>query len=314
MRRLGGALGSGSIVGGERMTNARLRALIESEDTVRSLVYQLNSVGRDVRSSTMHWSYERKKVNCAVKYLAWLPPWVAGGECFVPEAFMKGVLVVEDGLGRGRIPAAWWTQNCKYNAAYDIHRLNDESPLAQKAVDPKVSDARGVRFAYIRDNPDIAMFMIALRTELNMRIMIPAVLPGSKEEPVLSFARFEAGDNSGNSHHHGVSYAKGNPRVGWFRGKEGEADDVLPEVREAPKDEENEDDAGTASDADDDVPLLSNFWPPGRDVDGGGGVTEESSDRIRAYVTRLLGNEHQDRVDVLATFCSRSTMMCPMIR
>jgi hypothetical protein len=60
LRRLGGVLGS-SIVGGEPMTKDRLRTLIESEDTVRSLVYQLVSVGRDVRSSSMHMSYTRAR-------------------------------------------------------------------------------------------------------------------------------------------------------------------------------------------------------------------------------------------------------------
>ena len=83
----------------------------------------------------------------------------------------------------------------------------------------------------ILDNPDLAMFMIALRTELHTRIVIPAVLPGSPAD-VLSLARFEAGDRSGNPHFHGLSYAKGKPRVGWVRATEDEKADKEREGQE----------------------------------------------------------------------------------
>ena len=80
MRRLGWR-----VVGGEVLTKAKLRSLMESEDTCRSLVHQLMSVGRDVRSTPMQWSYEGKKLECAVKHLSWCPPWVEGAESAGPE-------------------------------------------------------------------------------------------------------------------------------------------------------------------------------------------------------------------------------------
>jgi hypothetical protein len=71
MRRLGWR-----IVGGEVLTKGKLRELMEQEDTVRSMVHQLMSVGKDVRSTPMQWGYEGKKLDVAVKHLAWCPPWV----------------------------------------------------------------------------------------------------------------------------------------------------------------------------------------------------------------------------------------------
>ena len=71
MRRLGGCVG-----GHQVMTRAQLRRMMESEETVRSLVSQLMCVGKDVRSTTMHWSYEGSKLSAGVRYLSWRPPWV----------------------------------------------------------------------------------------------------------------------------------------------------------------------------------------------------------------------------------------------
>ncbi len=160
MRRLGWR-----VVGGEVLTKAKLRSLMESEDTCRSLVHQLMSVGRDVRSTPMQWSYEGKKLDCAVKHLSWCPPWVEGAESAGPEGeFLQDNRRVPDTLGLGRIPAFWWTLNCRYNAAYDIHRLNVGSQVARAAVDV-ADDARAAdRFAFIRDCPDLATFMLGVRT------------------------------------------------------------------------------------------------------------------------------------------------------
>jgi hypothetical protein len=58
--------------------------------------------------------------------------------------------------------------------------------------------------------------MIALRTELSMRVVMPAVLPHSAGEPYLRMARFEAGA-SGNPHFHGFSLGAGGPRLGRVR-------------------------------------------------------------------------------------------------
>ena len=43
---------------------------------MRVLVGQLSTVGRDVRSTTMQWAYESKKLDSTVKHLSWVPPWV----------------------------------------------------------------------------------------------------------------------------------------------------------------------------------------------------------------------------------------------
>ncbi len=72
--------------------------------------------------------------------------------------------MVEDTVGLGRIPAFWWTQNCKYNASYDIHRLNVGSNFARAAVESVLDEHSHVRFDFTRDAPDIVIFMVALRT------------------------------------------------------------------------------------------------------------------------------------------------------
>ena len=80
--------------GGRVMTKGRLRAILAEEDRMRILVGQLSTVGREVRSTTMQWAYESKKLDCAVKFLSWVPPWVRSkdpkrkksfGEHFIAE-------------------------------------------------------------------------------------------------------------------------------------------------------------------------------------------------------------------------------------
>ena len=71
MRRVGGR-----VVGYEYMTKGRLREMIQDEQQVRTLVHQLMTVGRDVRSTPMCYAYEHKKLDCAVRQLSWRPPWV----------------------------------------------------------------------------------------------------------------------------------------------------------------------------------------------------------------------------------------------
>ena len=65
MRRLGGRVEGTSV-----LTRRRLRELMESEETARSIVGQLMSVGRDVRSTPMQRSHEGKKLDRAVKHLS----------------------------------------------------------------------------------------------------------------------------------------------------------------------------------------------------------------------------------------------------
>ena len=76
IKRLGGRL-----VGGEILTKGELRDLLRGEDeatrsVTSALVYNLQSVGRSVRSTTMQWSGESRKLDCAVKTLGSRPVWV----------------------------------------------------------------------------------------------------------------------------------------------------------------------------------------------------------------------------------------------
>ena len=118
--------------------------------------------------------------------------------------------------GLGRIPSLCWTLNPKYNALYEIHRLNVRAQLGRDAVANYEDNLSDVRFDYVRSAPDLASYMIALRTELSMRVVMPAVLPHSADEPYLCMARFETGA-SGNPHFHGFSLGAGGPRLGRVR-------------------------------------------------------------------------------------------------
>ena len=68
MRRLGWR-----VAGQEVLTKGQLRNLMSDESTARSLVGQLGTCGRDVPSTPMHWSFEGKKLDAAVKLLSWYP-------------------------------------------------------------------------------------------------------------------------------------------------------------------------------------------------------------------------------------------------
>ena len=75
VRRLGGR-----VVGGGVLTKDALRKLLKGEDEAArsvtgALVYNLQSVGRSVRSTTMQWSAESKKLDCAVKTIGSRPVW-----------------------------------------------------------------------------------------------------------------------------------------------------------------------------------------------------------------------------------------------
>ena len=76
------------------LTKRELRGILEQEDRLRVLVGQLSTVGRDVRSTTMQWSYEGTKLDSTVKHMSWVPPWVEQGS--------RGeVAPVQPGLGGG---------------------------------------------------------------------------------------------------------------------------------------------------------------------------------------------------------------------
>ena len=60
--------------GGRVLTKGRLREIMALEDRQKVLVGQLATVGREVRSTTMQWAYESKKLDCTVKHMSWVPP------------------------------------------------------------------------------------------------------------------------------------------------------------------------------------------------------------------------------------------------
>ena len=216
MRRFGGRFGRHA----ERqvLTKARLREMLQREDTARALVGSISTCGRDVRSTSMHWGHEGKKLTAAVQFLSWLPPWVKPRTGFDDvETFIDDEHRVEDRHGLGRIPTTWWTLNANYNRRYDIHRLNASSALAREALRTDSDNAADVRFNFVRSAPDLVAFMIALGTELSMRVVMPAVLPSTSAQPYKCMARFETGDN-GNPHFHGFAVASGGPRLGRVRG------------------------------------------------------------------------------------------------
>ena len=62
-------------------------------------------------------------------------------------------------------------------------------------------------------SPDLVAYMVALRAELHMRIVMPTIVEHSDAEPYLCMGRAEWGKN-GNPHVHGFSVGGGNPRLG----------------------------------------------------------------------------------------------------
>ena len=95
------------------------------------------------------------------------------------------------------MPTVCWTKNVKHNALHEIHRFNVRSALGRQAVESFQDGFADVRFDFVRSAPDVATWMHALRTELSMKAVMPAVLPQAKHAPYLSMARFETG-SSGN--------------------------------------------------------------------------------------------------------------------
>ena len=212
VRRMGVRLGSE-----EPLTRAQLQELVRDEGAASKLVHTLMVVGQDVRSTPMFWAQESKKLDCAVKHIACAPVWVkvagTGGPEDVPRScYLGDNELVEDRVGHGRSPAMWWTKNCRYTCAYDIHRLNVADAFGFEAVSRNDALARRARFKFVRDSPDIVSYMLSLRAELLMRIVMPTVLPHSLEMPFLVMARAESGPG-GNPHVHGLAYGAGNPAM-----------------------------------------------------------------------------------------------------
>ena len=101
MRRYGNRLGGGNV-----LTKAKLREMLSNEDAARALVGSISAIGRDVRSTPMHWAFEGKKLTAAVQFLSWRPPWVKkrdGADDDV-EPFIAEEQRVDDQHGLERIP------------------------------------------------------------------------------------------------------------------------------------------------------------------------------------------------------------------
>jgi len=163
----------------------------------------------------MQWSYDAKKADCTVKYIGWKPPWVAPTEPKEKrkaEWYLKDNLPCQDFVGHGRVPALWWTKNLAYNKAYEIHRLNAGAKSVKEAVSGGADGASSTRFDFARCSPDILVQMSALRTELDMRMVMPAIVPHTAEQPFLAMARAEE-SASGHPHYHGYVYAANNPQI-----------------------------------------------------------------------------------------------------
>jgi len=202
MRRMGASCADS---GDAPLTRAALRAALQSEETAGSLVNTLMTVGRSVRSTPMHWVKESTELDCAAKHMSWTPPWVrpcvSVGEFnqkAPPWCYLGGNEMVKDSLGRGtrgRIPATWWTLNFRYNFDDSLHRLNvgGDETVVRKALAGSNDLAKSLRFGFVRDSPDILVYVHALRAELHMRMVMPAVLGGTDEVPFFGMARMETG-------------------------------------------------------------------------------------------------------------------------
>ena len=74
---------------------------------------------------------------------------------------------------------------------YEIHRLNVGAALGEEAVTDVADAQRAVRRAFVRDRPDIVTFMVALRTELLMRMLMPAIVPHNGLDVCIPLRRCE---------------------------------------------------------------------------------------------------------------------------
>ena len=187
----------GRVLGLAHITKGQLQNMLHDEQQSRMLGHLLMSIGRDVRSTPMAWAYEGKKLDAAVKHLAWRPPWMEApeGESEVVEGKQKPLSsnerkkligegkILVDRMGLGRQGALWWTLNPKYYMVHDIHRF-----ASTTATDTLLTSTS--RNLFLRDHPDIASYMFALRAELTMRIVMPATVDHSANAPFLSMARF----------------------------------------------------------------------------------------------------------------------------
>ena len=116
-------------------------------------------------------------------------------------------------MGTGAFQLPGGLLNHRYNFDYEVHRLNvKDRAAAARALCSNDALSRRWRFNFVRDAPDVVVYMHAVRTELHMKMVMPTVVGSSGEEPFLGMARCEWGPN-GHGHFHGIAYGHGNPRI-----------------------------------------------------------------------------------------------------
>ena len=152
-------------------------------------------------------------MDCAAKWLSWCPPYVRSLSEDAQDGCWSVSYMVDDTLGLGRAPCIWWTLNPRYNFAYDIHRLNVGATDGVGAVAARGDEFKHVRFDFVKNSPDLCAYMVALRCELLMKIVMPAVVPHSERYPFLCMGRYEVG-KGGNPHVHGFCVGERAPFLG----------------------------------------------------------------------------------------------------
>ena len=140
--------------------------------------------------------------------------------------------------------------NHRYNFDTEVQRLGAGEGRSTEEVATMLTSmcewAKQQRYDFVKHSPDLVVYMHALRAELIMRMVMPAVLGSSSAVPALGYARFETGPN-GNPHWHGVGYGRGNPRLD-EAGTElmEECERILAAWKEGEKKEQGDESGGSA--------------------------------------------------------------------
>ena len=89
---------------------------------------------------------------------------------------------------------------------HEIHRFQED----ERCLNPLDLGSKEMRFRWSLDNPDILCQLHAIRVELILRIVVPAIVPPTFRYPFQYWSRFEQG-YSGNPHAHSILYGPFNP-------------------------------------------------------------------------------------------------------
>ncbi len=239
----------GYIVRLSHISKALIMMIMDDESQFRMLGGLLMTIGGDVRSTLVSWSHEGNELDAAMKHLFWRPPWTmlsvgqkatAGLDHDVRMLLMGVGTILHDEVGLFRRGTLWWTLNVKYYLVHDIHRfstptsavvpviLRSDAAATAPVTDDNVQvfgaepitwsnaiSTSQTRNLFLRDNPDIASYIFALRAELTMRIVMPTIVPHSHDAKFICMARFEEG-NYCSPHCHGLSYVSDHPTIGIY--------------------------------------------------------------------------------------------------